>query len=466
MCAFGCPYGFCPPAACTSTNENGDDSGGNSDYQPPASYDRPIRFCPFIAFESMEDLVNNFSTIEEQYCIPQHILRVATIALGKITTGFNEIMKADYDKYFDYYATYVAKQSPTVMKAFLNKQSDRYFTCEVVEEVFCCPGCQFKGNLNCRYCKNTADVCEKGPYVNGQLPSIFEKKRQPCPPQYQERGNGDVNVHSVYWTLRKDKEEDFYKDVEADTGIKKEFIKWPEKSVMNPLSTACVGLPGSTMPQKCLDQNHWFNAPQVQGFEKGDVINPKQKLQESLENIEKLKKDLGAALWEVMGGGYFSEAEDVDLVDSVMLPIFMFEEGLKSMQQVAEMGKEIKASQEKEFILHMLSSTFFLIGGLGTALAGAGLAQLGRILVLIGEAGGTALGIEGVVSDPTTAPLLIFGLVMSGRAIRDANNVARAASIRRTMPPWEIEKFSPAVAKKIGVVDTALRERWNARLCR
>jgi hypothetical protein len=67
---------------------------------------------------------------------------------------------------------------------------------------------------------------------------------------YAQRGNNDVKLHSVYWTPCEYKEEGFYNNVEAGTGIKKEFIKWSGKFVMNTMPAGCVGLPGSTMPQK------------------------------------------------------------------------------------------------------------------------------------------------------------------------------------------------------------------------
>ncbi|KAK7429860.1 hypothetical protein QQZ08_003705 [Neonectria magnoliae] len=140
-----------------------------------------------------------------------------------------------------------------------------------------------------------------------------------------------------------------------------------------------------------------------------------------------------------------------DLIDAIILPIFKVEESLQSMEEVVKMAKEIKAAQAKEFILYMLSTVFFVIGAVGGALASAGLASLGRVLVLIGEAGGTALGIEGVVSDPTTAPVLIFGLIMSGRGIRDVSNVARAARIRRATPTWEVEKSFVLIGEMIAM---------------
>ncbi|KAK7413092.1 hypothetical protein QQX98_008040 [Neonectria punicea] len=459
-----CPYGFCPTQACASQTRD-DNPNTHLPYKPDPSFDISVPFCPVKDYDSIEDLYDDLANIGE-HCGTQYVIQMAERLLERINTRFSKIMKASYDDYFEIYAEYVSKQAPAVLSEFLKKQSDRYFTCEIMEELFCCPGCQFKG-YDCRYCQYGKDVCDAGsPWGNGELPSKFEKKREPCPPQYQERGNGDNDRHSIYWTLHGDKEEDFYNDVEVATGAKKEFIEFIDKfNVMTP-PTGCIGLVGSTMSEKCLAQNHWFNVPVVRGFSKDDVTNPKKAIEEALVNMAAMRIQLMASRWEILAGTYAGEADDFDLIDAIILPIFMVEESLKSMEEVVKMAKEIKAAQAKEFILHMLSTVFFVIGAVGGALASAGLASLGRVLVLIGEAGGTALGIEGVVSDPTTAPVLIFGLIMSGRGIRDVSNVARAARIRRAMPTWEVEKFSPEIAKKMNFVDDALNNRNVNRVCK
>lgn len=367
MCAFACPYDFCPSKACASETP----PNAHFPYVPNVAFDSAVPFCFPKDYDSIEALYKDLDNIGE-HCGPQYVLQMAWRLLRPINTRFDEIMKGGYDGYFKIYAQYVSKQAPAVLFEFLKQQSDRYFTCEVMEEIFCCPGCQFKG-YNCRYCQYGDDVCvASGPWGNGELLFKFEKKREPCPPQYQERGQGDNDRHSIYWTLRSDKEEDFYKDVEVATGAKKEFIQFPERIAIKTLSTGCIGLPGSTMPEKCYARDHWYNAPVVSGFGKDDVTNPKEAIEKGLVNMAAMQLKLMAIHWEVLAGTYAGEGEDIDVVDAVMLPIFMFQESLKSMEEVVTMAKEIKAAQEKEFILHMLSTVFFVVGAVGGALASAG----------------------------------------------------------------------------------------------
>lgn len=84
-----------------------------------------------------------------------------------------------------------------------------------------------------------------------------------------------------------------------------------------------------------------------------------------------------------------------------------------------DLGKEIQKADELFFLINLLSAIFMVIPMIGDflAIARPALALLGRALLYLGEAGGLALTIKGVVDDLSSAPWLIFNLVMSAKCI-------------------------------------------------
>jgi hypothetical protein len=459
MCAFACPYGFCPESACRIYAPNdGSDGSVTNPYVPAVDTALPPGFCPPKEYASFEAISKDLDNIAE-HCGPQYILDVVERLFAKINKRYNEIMKDDYPKYFDYYATHLYKQTWTVLKAFMLRQSDRYFECQIMEEIFCCPGCEFKG-YDCRYCERGADVCSSaGPWVNGDLPSKFIKKTQPCPPQYQERGHGDDARQSIYWKLRDDKRADFFADLENATGVNSTFVSFPDKTVVESIPPSCVPRPPAEMSEKCLAQNHWFKAPSLAGFSKDEVIDPSVLLGQALENVESVRVRIRARQWEMMTGTYTDVAEETDLVDAVMLPALMLDMMLKQLEEVAKIGKELVEDEIKTLVTNLLGIFFTLLSMGGSLVTNTffsvARAQISRAMVLVGEGGNLGLGIEGVVSDPDSLAWFIIGLFMSAEGVINADIVVQAAKARRVFgdnfKPGEVElnfpelKFSDAI---------------------
>jgi hypothetical protein len=129
------------------------------------------------------------------------------------------------------------------------------------------------------------------------------------------------------------------------------------------------------------------------------------------------------------------------------------------MKTVLDMGKEIEEAEKEEFILNLLSSLLMVVGLGGGALVEVGINSLGKWLVRVAESGATAIGLAGVVEDPKSAPLLIFGLIMSGRSILETEKAAKAATLRRSMKYNEIASFNK------GVADMMEKEKsWNKKV--
>ena len=142
--------------------------------------------------------------------------------------------------------------------------------------------------------------------------------------------------------------------------------------------------------------------------------------------------------------------------------------GLEQMEVVVEMGKKIEEANKIALITNLLSAVLLFVGGFGGVSAGAastGLRFLGRSLVGLAEAGNTGLGLYVAVSDPTTIPLLIFGLVMSSVNLRSASLVKKAAVYRRQMSLKDIGEISPGAGKMAGIAEGAQKSRPKLNIC-
>lgn len=118
----------------------------------------------------------------------------------------------------------------------------------------------------------------------------------------------------------------------------------------------------------------------------------------------------------------------LDMVNAVSVPILMIHQVIVSMQEVIGTAEEIDTKMWKRQILFFLSAflSFILIGG---EVIGAinGLASIGWFVALADEASIVGMGLYSVVNDPSSAPFLIFGYVLSADARTDAVKVNKAA---------------------------------------
>ncbi|KAJ5176494.1 uncharacterized protein N7482_002371 [Penicillium canariense] len=128
------------------------------------------------------------------------------------------------------------------------------------------------------------------------------------------------------------------------------------------------------------------------------------------------------------------------------------------MQEVVDTAEEIDRENRKRQILLFLSAFLFLIP-IGGEVIGAisGLASIGRFIALAGEATMVGLGIYSVVDDPSSAPFLIFGYILSAGALTDAVKVSKAARARRAMGESDLAKLGDEFGKGMTKIDNVMR---------
>lgn len=165
------------------------------------------------------------------------------------------------------------------------------------------------------------------------------------------------------------------------------------------------------MAASCYYRNHWFDAPEVKGFDKDDVVNPKTILNKALSDTKPLIDQLSASLFEIQAMSYEVDTEDIVDVHPADLRL-----GRLYGDRGGD-GRGAGGIRQKSFILNLLSTIFLVV-----SMGGSTLTALGRAFVVIGEGGSIGLGIYDMVETPSAIPLDLFGTILSLKEIRDIGN--------------------------------------------
>jgi len=131
-----------------------------------------------------------------------------------------------------------------------------------------------------------------------------------------------------------------------------------------------------------------------------------------------------------------------DAVDALTLPVFMVEDAILNMGKIRDIGNKIDAAKRKMIIMAFLTAIFFFVPFVGEIVGSiAALVNIGRIMVLAGAVGNTALEIFSIVDDRDDLPLAILGIVLAPLALLDIGAIAKAAGYRRGMAVADIKKL-------------------------
>lgn len=477
-CGDGCQS--CCDGTCDEEDEEGDEDedGGDGNpqpFDPDPKADSPDPNCPYEP-TTLDEVFNlNYFNDLPTHCVPQYMIPILQSMLEEATNRYNEIMADGYDHYFSVYSDYIVENAGAALYEFLKDSGNDYFDCDVWQEYPCCTSCEFE-KVSCfgciekvspafnlsKYMKLTSEQCNiESPWDDGHEWHIRD---QPCPPDYSERGIGDDWRQSIFWSFQnEEKEDDFYVAAAAEVGAPADKfrvadrMRIPTTHFNYPCAQEHAAEGWEGLSDVCKQEDFWFDVPVVDdSFNGDDVVNPKDIVKQSLEDAGKLVEPMAEFGLAMMAFEF--EDDEYDIIDALILPVFMMNESIKYMETVVETAKDIEEAEKTAFIVNLLSSILILVGFGGTALASAGLRTLGRTLVYLAETGHAGLGIHAVMSVPESAPLLIFGLIMSGVGIRDVNKVSRAAQIRRSMEFDEIAQFGQTVARNMESV-----KAWNAK---
>ncbi|KAK6344349.1 hypothetical protein TWF696_007988 [Orbilia brochopaga] len=421
--------------------------------------------------DPVDPCTDNYDTLEAldaagdkipEHCRAEYTLKTLQNVYDSSMSGFRDLVNNGYDEKFGYYADAFVKSAGRTVSNFTNNVGKDYFTCEVGEFSYCCSDCK---SVGCKYCFegscyetcnhlscwDTPPLLLRGVdrrQVHQRLKLKRVKVREPCPPDYSQRGAGPTNPYaqSVWWTIQPGKKDSFLNALNNATGIPLDKISFVAK---HNRGNNCA--PSSSADDGCWYTGIDYNFPQPSGYTKSDVINPKETVQEALYKAADLDEGLRGALFAVQMAAY--DGDVYELIDAVSLPILTINAAIESMQEISKSGQEIKDEKRKATIILFVSAVCMIVPIAGQVIgSAAGLTGLGTALTILGAAGGVALDIYSVVDSKGNDPLAIFGLVLAPLAIRDIAVVSKAARIRRGMGAEQMAKMGPKVAKRMNIV--------------
>lgn len=417
----------------------------------------PLSRCADPSYESIEAVQNKADI--PHHCRAVYLADVLANTITRVMGQYDALIRDGYDAKFNTYADAVVQGGNKALYQFMYDNGNKYFECQVWEKSLCCGKCNYYlTEEDCRYCQDS--LC------NGWKPSCetagvgcktyegWVSHGPECPPDYSkwagEYSDPKLYGKSVEWTLREDKKDDFWADLYAAIGIEEKDVAF--RDVQN---RAC----GPNEEEACAKQAFDYNFPVTSGFERDDVLNPKDVVQDAYNNLQGFVRDLPAAVAQMRDNAY--DGRPMDLVEAIAMPIFMIEEAVSAIQQIADTVDEWDRKKRENIILLFLSAIFFFVPVLGQ-LAGtiASLANVARVLVTIGVAGSAALDIYSVVNSEGNDPLDIFALVLAPLAVFDGVQMARAAARARNMKDLDIKKFGDNISGKV----TTIR-RHTAPVC-
>ncbi|KAH6997387.1 glycoside hydrolase family 18 protein [Ilyonectria destructans] len=417
----------------------------------------------------LADCSANYSTFDEldahassipQHCISQYTVQTLKALLSETLSNYTSWMNNGYDKKFGIYSKAVAGSADQSLLGFINDNGNSYATCIVAETSICCDSCNKnkKSDTYCDYCFSSGKCTQECSAIGCSNdkrddvrpePELIVKtvnESEPCPPDYSKRGYGPDNPYeqTVYWTWKNSS--GFFADLELNTGIPKSKTKMGSYDFLN----GCP--PSAKAGDICWSIGMYYNVPIINGYSASDVANPKDVVSKGLAKIKGLPTQLDKVLTDLQLDAYIGD--DMDLIDSLSLPILMLASATENMGTVVEIADKITEEERKAFILAFLSAIFLIIPVIGEVVGSvAELADIGTIMALLGAAGNSAVDIYTIVDDPKNAPLAIFDLILAPLAIADIATITKASNLRRGMEDADIAKLGDRVKGRMDTID-------------
>lgn len=428
---------------------SGDDGNPSGEWQEPPLPD--VSECT-ATFDSLEALGDASGGIPA-HCATQYTVQTLSNLFSAAMDNYTEMVHNDYSEKFQIYAEAVAGNAGETVHDYVYNHGNEYFSCTVMESPPCCHLCETLPSLKhhtCAYCwtdgdcYTTCSVLACGPGA-ARVPDLRTVNvSEPCPPDYSERGTTLNHGQSVYWSLQDDKTAEFYKAIFDETGIGKDNLKFGNYDRGN----SCPPSASIGDGDSCWSIDMDYNIPKPDGYDASDVANPKSTVKKALERSGELGPQISKTLTELACDAWFGDGSE--LIDSISLPILMIADAVENMGQVVEIAHEITQAEQRMIIAAFLSAILFMIPIAGEVLGSiAGMARIGAMIAMAGEAANLAVGVYEMVDNPDNGPLAIMNLVFAPAALADFGNIAKAAKIRREMKHEDIAKLGTKVSGRL-----------------
>ncbi len=347
------------------------------------------------------DLTQTYATVEDlnaalsypDQCMPYYAVDTLYTILNDSMTNYTAANE-DYDEYFGYYQQYVQQMVPDAINAFMAGSSPS----------------QVQGGPGNKYFDCTC---------SGYGPT----STQQCPFTYRQLLGADSFV--MTYTLKD--ANGFYQELESTYGINSSWVVF--KDTGGPVRNM-----GHCRPaDECSDGTdyRYVNIPQAADSSVINVANPKDVVTAALPTIDGMLDNILATALDMNFAAYNGSMQDVP--DTYSLPVFMIQQAVASMAVVKSLGEQQAKNDKISLILEILGAVFAFLPFVDDF--APALEVLDGVFETVAAAGNIALDIQGIISDPASAPMLLLDLVggSGGRELEDADDYAKAAAAARAL---------------------------------
>lgn len=252
---------------------------------------------------------------------------------------------------------------------------------------------------------------------------------------------GNKDITDVYWFAHNRTE--FEAGLASQTGITAEWLTWTWAS---PYPQPQGQSPGYI---------NYHGAPSMKSDFK--ISNPKDVFEKRLPDLKAFHETLWttAALYT----NYMYAGRGSDVVESAGMLVFMASGSVNNMAQVAQIGQKYENEETKNIIVWFITAVLFLIPGLEELGGLMDLAQMARMLNMVGTAGDVGMSVYDLVSNPKHPVAAVFSILLGGMSMMRAPEAfANAAKAKRLIKAAHINALGSEVKLGMGEVETLVKK--------
>ena len=164
-----------------------------------------------------------------------------------------------------------------------------------------------------------------------------------------------------------------------------------------------------------------------------DIPNPKDVITQALPTLGTLQNGILARQMDLNLGNWNGSSDD--LLQCFSMPVFMIDQAVDAMATAKSLGQQYSKEQKIQLVLEILGAVFAFLPFLDDLTPE--LEILDGFLTTVSEVGNVRLTIQAIVSDPSSAPMDILGL-LTAQGARSEDEISTIAAKRRALTDTEI----------------------------
>jgi glucan 1,3-beta-glucosidase len=368
------------------------------------------------------DLTQSYSDVDSlngalsypNQCMPYYAVDTLATILNDSMTSYTDANK-DYDKYFGYYQEYIKEMVPEAINAFMADSTPS----------------QPQGGPGNKYFDCT---CE------GYGPT----STQQCPFTYKQI----MGANEFVMTYKLKDSDGFFAELQQTYGIQKSWV------VFKNTGGRQGGSIGHCSHDLCAEPTNFRYVNKPQAADSGSInpSNPKDIVTKATPAINGMLDNIITTYLDMVVDNYNGSLQDVP--DTYSMPVFLIQQAVTSMAKVKSLGEEQAKKDKVKLILEILGIVFAFLPFVDEF--APALEVLDGVFATIAVAGNIALDIQGIIADPTSAPMILLDLVggRGGSTLREGKDFEKAAAAAKTLKDSDLS----AIGADFKVKQTKFRD--------